>query len=251
MNDDYETRIQSLREWLKSRHESLELKSIATQAMDAFDDLVHDRGDHGVALDRLAAAAGHSRMVVWDLGLSLLARLAEDSEPARDRIWELARSRTAECRRRSVQYLTDGYPREFCVKLLGQLLVDRSAIVREFAAGRCCQLVIREHLPAIASALESEKNLTTRSGMQLSYFLLRDNFFEYENDNGYNIVLNFPEKFPAFWLWPGQVTREQVASVGPEAFRQRTRAELESRGVASGRPWRWSKDREEPGGASP
>ncbi len=60
---------------------------------------------------------------------------------------------------------------------------------------------------------------------------MRDNFYEYEDSNGYNIVLNFPEEYPVCHVWPRQVTKDMVLSEGVEAVRSRIRAEDVSLGI--------------------
>ena len=163
--------------------------------------------------------------------LPLLAQIAEHSEDARAKILNLAHDRKSENRRRSIQYLSDGFPRKFCIALLAELLMDKSARVRGFAAGRCCGLALNELLPSIAISRATEKAQTTKFELDLAFHLMRDNFYEYEDCNDYNIVLNFPEEYPARHVWPGQVTKDMVLSEGVEAVRSRIRAENVSLGI--------------------
>ncbi len=92
--------------------------------------------------------------------------------------------------------------------------MDRSARVRKFAAGRCCGLALNELLPSIAISRATERDQTAQFELDFAFHLMRDNFYEYEDSNGYNIVLNFPEEYPASHVWPGQVTKDMVLSEG-------------------------------------
>jgi hypothetical protein len=234
---------QSYRKWLESRQEPRELKMIAVRAIDAFESLSHDQMAIEEALDCLYFAASHSRFVVWEVGLPLLARVAEQSQDARARILELAREPKAENRRKSIQYLSDGFPRTFCTAILDELLTDRSAKVRGFSAGRCCSLALNELIPSIAAARSIEKDPTAQFELDFAFYLMRDNFFEYENANGYNLVLNFPEEYPSRQVWPGQISKEMVSRDGVEAIRNRFRALHFHLGVQR-RPWNWNAEQE-------
>lgn len=241
MNDDYRPTSQSYREWLDSRSEPPELKIIAVRAIDAFESITHDRETIEEPLNDLYLAASHQRFVVWEVGLPLLAQIAEHSKDARAKILNLAHDRKAENRRRSIQYLSDGFPRTFCTAILAELLMDKSARVRGFTAGRCCALALNELLPSISMARAIEKDQTAQFELDFAFHLMRDNFYEYENSNGYNIVLNFPEEYPARHVWPGQVTKDMVLIEGVEAVRSRIRAENFSLGILR-RPWNWNAE---------
>ncbi len=101
MNDDFRPNSQSYREWLDSRSEPPELKIIAVRAIDAFESITHNRRTVEEPLNDLYSAASHPRFVVWEVGLTLLAQLAEHSKDARAKILDLAHDRKAENRRRS------------------------------------------------------------------------------------------------------------------------------------------------------
>jgi hypothetical protein len=241
MDDVYPPTSQSYREWLQSRHEPPELKMIAVRAIEAFESITNDRESSEEPLDHLYCAASHSRFVVWEVGLPLLAQIAEQSEDARAKILDLARDRKSENRRRSIQYLSDRFPRKFCVAILAELLTDKSARVRGFSAGRCCGLALNELLPSISMARSIERDQTAQFELDFAFHLMRDNFYEYEDRNGYNIVLNFPEEYPASHVWPGQVTKDMVLTEGVAAIRSRVGAENVSLGILR-RPWNWSAE---------
>jgi len=243
---DFHFTPQSFRDWLNHRRETKSLKSIASRAIDAFE-MAWDNS-HGIEhlLDAMYSAATHPRFVVWEVGLPLLSRLAQRSVDARERISSLAVARQAEIRRRSIQYLNDLYPRAFCVDLLRLLLADRSAVVRGFAAGRTERLNLHEMLPTLQAVRDKEKNKTAVFELELAIHLLRDNFFEYENSNGYNLVLRFPELWPPMVIWPAQIDRERVMRDGIDAIRREVRDQ--SVGGAVGglrRPWAWDTARSE------
>jgi hypothetical protein len=138
---DYRASPQSYRDSLDSRREPPASKDIASRAVDAFEiALAKGDGDIEESLDPIYAAATHSRRVVWETGLPILAQLGQGSAAARKRIMSLATAKQAEIRRRSAQYLNDLYTRDFCVNLLGLLVEDASPAVRGFAAAQCNKL---------------------------------------------------------------------------------------------------------------
>ena len=70
---------------------------------------------------------------------------------------------------------------------------------------------------------------------------MRDNFYEYEDSNGYHIVLNYPEDYPARHIWYTQVTREMVANEGLESIRSRVKSENASLEIQR-RPRYWNAE---------
>ncbi len=86
-----------------------------------------------------------------------------------------------------------------------------------------------------------EKDRTAQFELDFAFHLMRDNFYEYEDTNGYKIVLNFPEEYPARNVWPGQVNTNMVSSEGVEAIRNRIRAQSLSLGIQR-RPWNWNAE---------
>lgn len=228
------------RSWLAGRHESEDLKAIALRAISLYVRAKEEPNSSDQFLDELLTAAAHPRFVVWEVALPLLAELAECSAASRTRIRALASNKDSELRRRSIQYINDNYPRDFCVDLLRLMLTDRSSRVRGFAAGRIESLNLVELLPLMDEALSREKNAATRFEIEFSMCLLRDNHFEYDNHNGYNLVLRFADNWPRQIVWPGGLTREEVRAVGVDCIRDQVR---ESPGfkdwIADGRPWAW------------
>ena len=241
MNVDLPLSSQSFRDWLDSRGDPPELKMIAVRAIDAFESINHDPNDTEQPLNHLYAAASHPRFVVWDVGLPLLSQIAEKFEDARAKILKLASERKAENRRRSVQYLSDGFPRSFCVAILAELLKDKSARVRGFAAGRSCSLALNELMPSISMARAIENDRTAQFELDVAFHLMRDNFYEYEDSNGYHIVINYPEDYPARHIWCTQVTREMVANEGLESIRSRVKSENASLEIQR-RPRYWNAE---------
>lgn len=231
---------ESYRSWIDSRHEPVELKRVAYRAVDCYEQLAS--GDHQdeQTLDELYEAACHPRFVVWDVGLALLFHLSETSTWARRRIEAMAGESKAELRRRSFQYLSDDFPRTFCVKLLSGRLADRSAKVRGLAASRIETLGLRELLPHLEEALAKERNDATRSEMKFAMGLLRDNYYEREN-NGYALVLRNGDRGPGGTVWISQfrmepLSAERVREIGIDVIRNEVLGHERHQPI---RLWRW------------
>jgi hypothetical protein len=79
--------------------------------------------------------------------------------------------------------------------------------------------------------------------LEFAIHLLRDNFFEYEDSNGYNLVLRFPELWPPKTIWPGQIDRERVMRDGIVTIREEVRDSFID-GAIEGlrRPWAWNTE---------
>lgn len=203
------------REWLERRHESDDVKRLAARAIDNFE-LVSDGGRNAVgALDELAVAAAHPRFVVWEVALPLLSRLAEVHAPARVHLQAMSQARTAEVRRRSLQYLGTAHPRSFVKNLLVKLLGDKSAQVRGFAAGRVEQLDCGELLPALDAARSQETNVKARFEITYAAALLRDGFHEM-HEHGYCVAVRTA---PGVAVWIRQfagnpLTPQRLAELG-------------------------------------
>lgn len=232
---------ESLRDWVEQQAASSDQTSIAMEAINACRQFVTTSERADQCLDSIQTAALHPQFVVWNVGLYLLARLAEDDARALTKIQEMAVHRLREYRRRSIQFLSDRYPRSFVVNLLTRLLKDRAASVRDAAIGRVCSLALTEVIPELASAQGSEPDTEVRWCLAFTEQLMRDNYCEYENENGYNIAFYYPELCPAITVWPGQVTRADIDREGLDVIRDRVKTDrvdiLESRHA-----WRWNSE---------
>jgi hypothetical protein len=100
-------------DWLRHRNEPESLKAIAYTAIDSFRAIVNGAISRDGSLDSLYLAACHPRFVVWDVALTLLAKLGESDKHAREKIVALSHESKAELRRRSVQCLNDRYSRSY------------------------------------------------------------------------------------------------------------------------------------------
>ncbi|MBS0261508.1 MAG: hypothetical protein JSS02_06080 [Planctomycetes bacterium] len=210
------------RDWLRGRHEPAALQTVVFQASDSYERAVRE-GERLEPLAELLAAASHPRVVVWEVALPLLARLAETAPPVRLKIAERAASRRLELRRRSIQYLTDRSPREFSVPLLGRLLHDRSGRVRGFAASRSERLGLTELLPALEQALAVESDSTARFELTYACHMLRDGDFETDRA-GYTSAFRSVRTGPGCAVWISQfenapLTAERVREIGIERLR--------------------------------
>jgi len=152
---------ESCRFWLDVRHESQELKQLASDAIDAYKSAAANPNS-SASLEYLHFAAVHPSVVVWDPGLSMLSQLCKSFHLARQKIELLSTDRKAEIRRRSIQYLVDSYPRAFCVGIFQALQLDRSAKVRGLAASQVEGLGLKDLLPNLENTLAVEHNETAQ-----------------------------------------------------------------------------------------
>lgn len=183
-------------DWLQHQKEPDALKAIATSAIDAFRSLSNGTILREGPLSILYEAACHPRFVVWEVGLPLLAKLAETDSDARAKIAALSCEGRSELRRRSIQYLIDRHSRSFCLSILRRLLTDRSAKVKDVVAARISSLNLTELIPALEHALSEETN----SGIRWSYthvISLMQHGFHYDaRDDKSTLWLQYPDAFP-------------------------------------------------------
>ncbi|SMP80116.1 hypothetical protein SAMN06265222_1453 [Neorhodopirellula lusitana] len=213
--------VSRLRQWLDRSNESDDHKELAFASIDAFQHAIASAAPSTESLRVITEAAMHSRSLTWDVGLQLLARLGEDSDEARACIAKLAESSKMEQRRRSIQYISDRYPRPFCVTLLSKLLSDRSAKVRGFAAYRMELLNLKELTPLLQDAIKLEGNDEARFELEFALGLLRDNYYQCENAGQYKLILRCDRQFPPYKVWPGQISGKPI-----------TRASVEEHGIS-------------------
>ncbi len=202
---------ESFREWISHHNERPELRELALDTVDVFEQILLSSPPSSELTGKLADAAMHSHQIVWEIGLSSLLLLGESRDDARSFIAEMAHSRKMEHRRRSIRYLTDRHPRSFSIAILSTLLQDRSGKIRGFAAGQIERLNLRELIPVLERAVEQESQRTVRFEIELSLALLRRNYFEYENTHGYALVLRCEQLFPPVHYWPGRIAGEPVS----------------------------------------
>ena len=107
----------------------------------------------------------------------------------------------AEIRRRSIQYITDRYSKSFCIVVLTRLLHDRSLKVRDFAASRIAYLNLREMMPVLEIAMQSETDPDTQRDMSQVFHLMRDGCFFDDRPEHKTLWLYFPDLFPAATPW--------------------------------------------------
>jgi hypothetical protein len=232
----------SFREWLASRHEPDTLKHVASQAIDCYESAA-SLPDGESDIHDLFEAAIHKRFVVWEVGLPLLSRLAERSAPARKKIETLTQDKKMELRRRSIQYLNDFYPRNFCIAVLRKLLSDRSAKVRGLAAHRIEGLDLSELQSDLEQALLTENNEVAHFELEYSLCLLRDSYYEMDN-SGYCIALRQIDSGPPLTTWIRQfegepLTARRVRELGVDVLRNNVFSRQPLKAL---RAWAWQSD---------
>ncbi len=191
-----------------------------------------------LAIDSIKEAARHPRKVVWETGIIMLAQLAQTNESAQTELTKMALDANSGIRARSLFYLTDQHDRKYCLDLLKCGIGDRSASVSHVAAWKAVKLDLNELTEAIEDRLKTVKKPIVNLELQMTVGLMRNGFHEYRNENGYNIVVAFPDRYPTMVIWPGGVTEGEVHSIGLAKLRERI---LASGGHNDGttRNWQW------------
>lgn len=229
----------SFAQWLETRNEPNGLKDEARAAINAFREFLSE--PNSLSLETLYTAACHSRFLVWEVGLPLLARLAEQSAEARLMVDKMTFEAKAEVRRRSVQYISDRYSKSFCIAMLTRLLSDRSAKVRDFAACRVCCLNLREMLPGLEITLRSEPDPAARYGMDFAFHMIRDGYFFDKRPEHQVLWLYYPNLFPAASPWYRDAQErwengDPIEEIKADTIKAQPEINI------SRRPWEWPDD---------
>lgn len=209
-------------------------------ACDAFEELFDGTKCDSNRLDAIAAAAAHPRKAVWETGTLMLSQLAQEHASARDYLLQMAASRNGNLRSRSFAYITDNFPREFCRKLVLSRVNDKSERIAHAASWTAITLNLTELSAAIRARRSCTKHAIRRLEMKMIAELLDQQYHEYYDENGYNLVLAFPNLFPTTVVWPGGVKEGDIVECGFEAITLRARSSgppLDSRR----RPWNWER----------
>ncbi len=193
-----------------------------------------------LAIDSIVKASRHPRKVVWETGVIMLTQLAQTNESAQRELTKMAQDTASSMRARSLFYLTDQHERKYCLELLESGVGDRSAHVAHVAAWKAVKLDLHELSIAIEDRLETIRKPIVKLELQMTVGLMRNGFYEYHNENGYNIVVAFPDRYPTMVIWPGGVSEGEVHSVGLEKLRERI-LESGGHGVGTTRDWQWPK----------
>ncbi len=209
-------------------------------ACDAFETIFDGAICNSKRLNPICAAAVHTRKAVWETGTLMLSQLAQDHPCGRDYLLQMASSNNGHLRLRSFAYLTDDFPRGFCTGLILARVNDKSERVAHAASWMAITLDLTE-LSSVIRARESFiKHAIRHLEMKMIADLLDQQYHEYYNDNGYNLVLAFPNLFLTAVVWPGCVNEGDLAEFGLEAIASRVRSSgppLDSRR----RAWIWER----------
>jgi len=209
------------RYWTERAKCSCEDRLALENACDAFEFLFDSTILDPKRLDAIAAAASHPRKTVWGTGTLMLSQLAQEHSVARDYLLQIASSKNGDLRLRSFAYLTDAFPRDFCLNLVLSRINDVSERIAHAACWTAIKLNLTELSPAIRARAASTKHAIRLLEMNMLADLLDQQFYEYYNENGYCLVLAFPEQFPTGVIWPGGIKEGDIADLGLEAIMSR------------------------------
>ena len=228
------------RYWTERAKCSCEDRLALETACDAFEFLFDSAILDPKQLDAIAAAASHPRKTVWETGTLMLSQLAQEHSVARDYLLQIASSRNCNLRLRSFAYLTDAFPRDFCRKLVLSRINDVSERIAHAACWTATTLNLTELSPTIRARAASTKHVIRLLEMNMLADLLDQQFHEYYNNNGYCLVLAFPDQFPTGVIWPGGIKEGEVAELGLEAIMSRVRNSGSFLDLRR-RAWKWGR----------
>ena len=177
---------------------------------------------------------------MWEIGTLMLSQLAQKHSVARDYLLHIASSKNGDLRLRSFAYLTDAFPRDFCRNLVLSRINDVSERIAHAACWTAITLNLTELSPAIRARAASVKHVIRLLEMNMLADLLDQQFHEYYNENGYNLVLACPDQFPTTVIWPGGIKEGEIADQGLEAIISRVR-NSSSLLDSSRRAWKWGR----------
>ncbi|HBE70124.1 MAG TPA: hypothetical protein DDW52_18405 [Planctomycetaceae bacterium] len=198
------------RYWTQRTRCSKDDRSSLEAACDAFEVLFDLKTCDRKRLLPIRDAAAHPRKVVWETGTLMLSQLAQEHSLARECLLQLAASTDAKRRLRSFAYLTDDFPRTFCRELVHSRVNDLSEQVAHAASWKAIELNLSELSTPIRTRRKSVKHNTRLLEMSMLADLLDQRYHEYYNDNGYNLVLAFPNFSRTKWF--GQVVSKRAIS---------------------------------------
>ena len=226
------------RYWMKKAKCSDADRRIFISACEAFDAAyTHDYSDV-ISIEPIIRAARHSRKDVWEAGTLMLTQLAHTNMIARIAISNMANDKLAANRSRALFYLSDQYPREYCLDLLNVGVRDKSFSVAHVAAWKALELNLGELAEPISDRLKTVKKSIVRFELEMIVGLMRNGVYEYYNENGYTIVVSFPTRCPNLIVWPGCVAEGELQALGLAEIRKR----IEESGLdclPNGRQWKW------------
>ncbi|GAB5407543.1 MAG: hypothetical protein Aurels2KO_57740 [Aureliella sp.] len=230
------------RDWTQKAKCEDDDRQLLNLACEAFEQR-HEEPQGGCCLQAILTAAKHKRRAVWEIGSLMLSQLAQQYSDARDLLLELATSRSSVHRLRAIADLTDDFPREFCVDIVRSSIGDRSEVVAHAASWMAVHLNLKELAPVIATRTGSIKLPIRAEEMRMNTDLLQQEYHEYENENGYNVVFAFSDLFPSQVIWPGGVERGDIEKQGLQSVAARVRACLIPLDSAR-TPWKWKQPKD-------
>ena len=210
------------RDWTENARCSDSDRAVLLDACAAFDAAhVHGFSDL-ISVDSIVEAARHPRKVVWETGTLMLSQLAQSNEVARVALSSMAIDIAASNRSRAMFYLSDNHPRSYCLELLLRGTKDRSLSVAHVASWSALKLDLHELADSISDRIKTVEKPVARLEMEMIVGLMRNGFLEYHNENGYNIVVSFPDRYPTQVIWPGRwlIPEGEVHKVGLAKVRE-------------------------------
>lgn len=119
-------------------------------------------------------AASDDNQSVYELGTTVLGKLAERFEEGQHAIKEMSRSKRAHVRHNAVLCLSEDVPVQITTGVIRLALVDKAARVRRKAADWLGRLRLRSVAPDLEKALSVERDEETRRVMSAELVQLRE-----------------------------------------------------------------------------
>lgn len=163
------------KEWLRNfPKEPAARMAVALAAIDAFETCERQVSD--ASLSRLVLAACSTHKLVFEIGCSLLVRLATGNAEGQQCLLQMARDKHATARFHAVAYLDVELPEALRREVVELALADRSAMVRQKGIEGAERFKFTHLLPQLEDMQRKETNKAVRRSLALHVPLLRDGF---------------------------------------------------------------------------
>ena len=171
------------RHWLDRRNEDKTKKEPAYAAITAYENIGKRGAVSADDLQAIVECAQTPYSVSWNIGTSLLCRLARDHKAARDRILEFTEANKAPIRWRAIDVVSSVLPKSFNIQILRLGLQDRSKKNRAYAVYRSRVLNLLELTDDLIELRRTEKNTDVLLELDWSINLLQKGYY-FSSKNG-------------------------------------------------------------------
>lgn len=175
--------VSEYREWVDRANAPPERKQLTHAAIDAYEVLAGRDGIDPADLQPIITAAGSRYIVVWDIAMNCLVRLAESHEAARATMRSLLASPKAHVRHHVIWMMSRGLAHDFRVELLRAAFQDRAKRVRRNAYSKADTHRLTVLLPDLERRLDLEPDSTLQQALRFHIAMLRHGYVV-EDDAG-------------------------------------------------------------------